>query len=205
MNNSIDVFINLASTHEILAYFLLFLGVFIEGEFVLILAGIIVHLGGLNLSWVLGISLLGAYSKSIIWYFLGYFLGNKYPNSRFFKYLEKRVLNFFPHLKEKPFWSIFASKFIYGIPGINHFLLAFVGYMRIKFSYYLKAEFSSSTIWVFLMTLLGYFFSYTALGISREFKNFILIILAFTIGFFILEKIIGYLYRHYEKWQKHLN
>jgi hypothetical protein len=40
---------------------------------------------------------------------------------------------------------------------------------------------------------LGYFFSFTALSISRDIRKFIVIIFLFFIAFFILERIVAFI------------
>jgi len=47
-------------------------------------------------------------------------------------------------------------------------------------------------LWSVLMLSLGYFFGYTALSISRDIRNILLMILVFFIVFFILERIVAF-------------
>jgi membrane protein DedA with SNARE-associated domain len=194
--NTIHALTHFADGYAFLAYVLLFVGVVLEGELVMILAGILAQIGALSMPMVLGISFGAALVKTISWYQLGYLLNKKYSENKFLKYLERRVLYLFPYFKEKPFWSIFVSKFIY---GINHFTLILAGFLKINFKTYFKAELYSSILWVLVMTGLGYFFSQTALGFSKDIHRFSLIILLFIIGFVFLEKIIAFLFELFEE------
>ena len=49
----------LVNDHQVLAYGLVFLGLIFEGEFIIIAAGILAHLGALDLFFVLPFILLG--------------------------------------------------------------------------------------------------------------------------------------------------
>jgi hypothetical protein len=42
--------------------------------------------------------------------------------------------------------------------------------------------------------MLGYFFGYTALSVSRDIRNVLLMILVFFILFFVLEKVIAFIF-----------
>jgi len=189
--NTVNVLSHFATGHELLAYILIFFGIIVEGEVVLIFSGILSFFGGLNLIISFLAGLAGVCTKSYLGYHLGSYLKKKYPHNRFFKYIEGKILYFLPHFKDRPFWSIFVSKFIY---GINHFSLVLAGYLNIDFKTYFKAEFSSSLIWLMEFLALGYFFSYTALGISKDIRKFSLIILVFVVGFILLENFITFLY-----------
>ncbi|MCU0660336.1 MAG: DedA family protein [Candidatus Pacebacteria bacterium] len=172
-----------------LVYVLLFLAIVIEGELAMIIAGILAQIGVLDLVMVLSVAYAGAVGKTVLWYYLGMLLKKIKYAQKFFSYLEKRVLYLFPRLREHPFWSIFFSKFIY---GINHFTLVLSGFMRLDFKTYLKAELSSSVLWVLGMLSLGYFASTAAIGYSKEFHKFSLIILLFILAFILVEKSIAF-------------
>ncbi len=113
------------------------------------------------------------------------------------KYIEKRVLTIMPHFNQKPFWSIFASKFIF---GVNNMVVIFSGYESIDYKKYLKAEFSATLVWAPLLLGLGYFFSFMALNVSKEIWRFSLIILILMIMFFLFDKLIGWIYEIFEEF-----
>ena len=94
---------------------------------------------------------------------------------------------FYRNLKSNPFWSIFVSKFII---GTNYIVIIFSGYEKIDYKKYLKAEISSIIIWAPFLLSVGYFFSYTALRISREIWKFSLIVLILFIIFILFDKLV---------------
>ena len=188
---------NIVENHQIFAYVVIFFGLIFEGEIVVILAGILAHLGTLNFGITLLFILLGGLTKTLLFYRLGEFIHKKWNHTKLMKYIEERVFNFMPHFDKKPFWSIFISKFIM---GVNYLVIIFSGYKKIDYKTYLKAEFFSTIIWAPLLLTLGYFFSYTALNISKEISRFFLIIIILIIGFVLFDKLLAFVYKMFEKF-----
>ena len=190
---TVDVLTDLIGNNLVLAYGLIFSATIFEGEIVAIMAGILVLLGALNFWTALLVIFLGGMVKTVGGYFLGKMLYKKL-NNRFFMYIEKRVLRMMPHFEQKPFWSIFISKFIM----MNHLVIIFAGYKNIDFKKYLKAEISSTVFWASGLMLLGYFFSYAAIRISDEIWRFSLIVLVLIILFIIFDRLLGWIYEIFE-------
>lgn len=186
-----------AEHNQTLSYFLIFLGTLIEGEFTLITSGILSHVGALSFSSVFIFALLGAFLKPFLGYWIGLMLIKYFPNSRFLRYMEKKIINALPHIQTQPFWSIFASKFIY---GVNHLTLIFAGYIKMPFKKYLMAEFSATLIWLTGLLSLGYFFSYAAFSISRDIRKVSIIILLCVIAFIFFQKLVVFLFDLYESY-----
>lgn len=189
---SISAIRHFIEIHAIFVYVIIFLGVLIEGEIVVIFAGIFSYLGSINIFIALGAVILGGVAKSFLGYIIGYYLQRKHSHRLFVRKIEGRISYFFPRFKERPFWSIFISRFF--ILGIGWFTLIFSGYRNTPLRLYIRAEILSLATWSVGVILLGYFFGYTALAISRDVRHVLLIILIFFISFFILEKIIAFLF-----------
>ncbi|MFA6300971.1 MAG: hypothetical protein WC609_01325 [Candidatus Paceibacterota bacterium] len=189
--HTIDLLIRLVEHHQIIAYGIIFLGLLLEGELFLICTGILVHLGALNIWVSLAVVILGVLSKPLVGYELGVFLFKIFNHHKFFKYIQRRVYSILPRFKTKPFWSIFASKFII---GANNVVILFSGFERIDYKKFLKADISATAIWAPLMLFLGYIFSYTALQISKEIWQFLIVVLLLYIVFIIFDKLISWLY-----------
>jgi membrane protein DedA with SNARE-associated domain len=178
------------SLHAYIAYVLIVIGVIIEGEIVVVLAGIFSYIGSLNVFIAFFSTLLGVSVKSILGYSLGYYLNKNHSHRPILYKAEHRLNYFLPRFAERPFWSLFLSRFL--ILGIYWFALVFAGYKRIKIRTFIKAEIFSFLVWSVAMLSLGYFFSFTALLISRDIRKILIVILVFFIAFFILEKIIAF-------------
>lgn len=188
---------NIVEHHQILAYIVIFLGLIFEGEIVLISAGILAHLGALDFNTTLFFVLIGGLTKTFLFYYLGEFIYKKWNHTNFMKYIEEKVFDFMPNFDRKPFWSIFISKFIM---GVNYLVIIFSGYKKINYKTYLKAEFLSTIIWAPLLLYLGYFFSYTALSITKEISRFSLVIIVLIIGFIFFDKLLAFTYQMFEKF-----
>jgi membrane protein DedA with SNARE-associated domain len=187
----------LVDQHQIMAYALIFLGLIFEGEIVVISAGILSHLGALNVWFTLLFIVLGAFTKTFLCYYIGTVIHDKWSENNFLKYIERRVFFIMPHFTQRPFWSVFISKFII---GTNYMVAIFSGYKRINYKTYLKAEIIGTLIWAPALLSLGYFFSYTALQISREISRFSLVILILMILFFLFDKLVGWFYKIFEEF-----
>jgi membrane protein DedA with SNARE-associated domain len=190
--HTVQILNHLVQDHQVLAYLLIFLGLVFEGEIVVITTGVLCYLGALDFSLSLIFILAGGVAKTFGGYYLGEIIYRKFNQHSFFRYLEKRVLFLMPRFKQKPFWSIFISKFI---NGVNYLVVIFSGYNKINYKTYLKAEILSTFIWAPLLLSLGFFFSQTALSYSKEISKFSLAVFALLVIFLLFDKLAAAFYR----------
>jgi len=195
--HTINLLIRLVEHHQIIAYIIIFLGLILEGEVIVISTGVLAHLGALNFYYALIFILLGSLSKTFIGYALGEFLYERYQHNRFFRYIQRRVYNVLPRFKTKPFWSIFISKFII---WANNIVILFSGYEKIDYKKFLKAEIFATIIWAPLLLSLGYLFSYTALNVSRDVWKFLAVVLVLFMIFILFDKLVSWLYELFEEF-----
>lgn len=188
---------HLIEGHEVLAYALIFFGIVIEGEFIVICTGILIYLGVLDIYSIFVFIFLGGLGKTFLGYYIGVLVNKKWKDTRFVKYLEHRVSDVMPHFEQKPFWSIFISKFIL---GVNHVVIIFSGFKRVPLKTYLKAEFITTSIWAPGFLAIGYFFGYTALNISHEIWRFLLIVLVLVVSFIAFDRLIAWLYQVFKEF-----
>jgi membrane protein DedA with SNARE-associated domain len=198
--HTVNLLVGLVENHQVLAYIAICVGLIFEGELFLITTGILLHLGALSFIPALFFVFLGLLCKTFAGYHIGIALHNKWKHTKLLKHIEKRISSVMPHFKERPFWSIFVSKFIM---GINNVVIIFSGYHKIDFKKYLKAEFLSSIIWVPALISLGYLFSHTAINISREIWRFSFIVLLLVTLFFIFDKLVSWIYELFEEFHDH--
>lgn len=195
--DTVNLITSLVENNQILAYIVIYLGLIFEGEIVVISVGILSHLGALNFWSSLLFIVLGAFSKTFIFYWFGGVLFEKFNHNKVFSYIRKRVYNVFPRFKTKPFWSIFISKFIM---GVNYLVVIFSGFEKIEYRKFLKAEISSTLVWAPTLLSLGYFFGYTALHVSREISKFTMVVILLIILFFLFDKLVTWLYEVFEEY-----
>lgn len=193
---TINLIRHFASDNAMVVYLLIVLGMIIEGEVVVVIAGIFAHLGSLNIYWIILFIVLGGVIKSTLVYSIGYYLQKKHSNNKFLCKTEKRINYFLPNFLNKPFLSIFLSRFL--ILGMHWFALLFAGYKKIKLKTYIKAEVVSLIIWSTIMLSVGYFTSLTALSISHDVRKFLIVVLVCFILFFLVEKIIAFIIELFE-------
>jgi membrane protein DedA with SNARE-associated domain len=189
---SIGAIRHFTEAHAVIIYIIIYLGVIAEGDIVVILAGILSYLGSLNLLIAFLCIIIAGASKSFLGYTIGSYLQKHHSNNNFIQKIERRLCSFLPYFDKRPFWSIFISRFF--LFGIGWFTLIFAGFKKIPLKTYLKAEVPSIIVWSTSILALGYFFGYTALSISRDVRNFMGLIFAFLIMFFLLEKIISFMF-----------
>lgn len=195
--HTVNLLTNLVEHHQVLVYTLILVGLVFEGEFILITTGILAHLGALSFCFALIFIFVGGLGKTLLGYYIGRMIHDKWNGTKFMKYIEKRISIVMPRFNQKPFWSIFVSKFII---GMNHIVIIFSGYQKIDYKKYLKAEIGSTIIWAPGLLTLGYFFGYAALHVSKEIWKFSLVVLILIISFILLDKFIGWLYEIFEEF-----
>ncbi len=178
-------------SHEFLANTVLFLGVILEGEIVLIFTGILSHMRVISLGEAVMLVTFAAILKTFIGYSLGKWIALRWPQSKLLRYVEKKILLLLPRFRERPFWSIFISKFVY---GVNHVTMIFAGYMKANFRIYLRAELLSTILWILAFLGLGYFFSAAAFSISHDIKKVAILILIFIVIFLFLQRLLTFLF-----------
>ncbi|MEK7105050.1 MAG: VTT domain-containing protein [Patescibacteria group bacterium] len=199
---TVKLLTTLVENHQILAYTVIFLGLIFEGEVVVITTGVLAYLGALDFTLSLVFIFTGSFVKTFVLYYLGEILNKKFSYNKFFQYIERRVLYFMPRFEQKPFWSIFLSKFIM---GTNYLVILFSGYKKISLETFLKAEIISTIIWAPALLSLGFFFSQTAISISKEISKFSLVIFGLVIVFLLFDKIVSSLYTFFEYFKNGVN
>ncbi len=192
MHHTVNILRHLVEHNQAFVYCVMFLGLIIEGEFILISSGVFLHLGALDSYYSFLFMFLGVFSKTFLGYAIGLFINKNFYGNKFLDYIAKRILKLMPSFREKPFRSIFISKFII---GFNNIVVIFSGYEKVNFKTYLKAEFLSTIIWAPILVMIGYFFSYTAISASHELWHFSLIVLALVVIFIVFDNLLGQIYQ----------
>lgn len=197
---TIEHIIPFVTAHHYTGYFLLFLAMVLEGEVLLILAGMLAHLKAFDVGDVIWISFFGILTGNILWYLLGITLSKKIFMQPVIARAQIAVRYFLPNFSEKPFKSIFFSKFIY---GANRATVLISGVLKVRFPLFAQAEFLASILWVGIYTTLGYFLGYAAIHLTHKATLFALLILAFVVGFVLLRILLMKYYEYRNKKNNH--
>lgn len=193
LEQSIDTFVQLVHDHRIVGYTILFIAMILEGEVFLIIAGMLASLKAFDIGDVLWVSFSGVVLGNIMWYNLGAKLKDAKFIKNILKGAEKIITFFMPRFREKPFKSIFFSKFIY---GANRATVIMSGVIHVPFNLFFKAESLASVVWVALYFEVGYFFGHAAVGVTRKASHFALLALLFVVAFIVIQKFVV---EHYER------
>lgn len=201
---TVEHFISFVEMHRYSGYLILFFAMVLEGEVFLILAGMLAQLKAFDIGDVLWISLAGVFAGDLLWYYLGFKLKDKVFAQKTIVHAERSVKFFLPHFKEKPFNSIFLSKFIY---GANHATLVMSGVLKVPFILFVKAEFFASIVWVLVFLSAGHFFGLAAIWVTHKATRFALIVALFVVAFILLQKLIALYYerREHQKLEEDRN
>ncbi len=167
-----------------LGYFLIFLGLALEGDTALFITSFLTYHGFFDI-WKF---LLAAFSGAIIGDIFWYWLGQRINNSSSFinkitnriKFADNHLINRLPH-------TIFVSKFIY---GTHHLIMLRAGALNIDLKKIIKYNFLPTLLWILLIGGLGYL-SGASFIIIKKYVRFIEIgLLIALIIFFIVERFI---------------
>ncbi len=200
---TIENFVSFVEMHRYAGYFILFLAMVLEGETILIIAGMLASMKAFDIGDVLWISLSGVILGNMLWYYLGHKISHKSFAKNIILRAEKAVNYFLPHFHQKPFKSIFFSKFIY---GVNRATVFMSGVFKIKFRLFMEAEVLASIVWVLLYAAVGYFLGYAAIEMTKNVALLALLTVLFVVGYILLKKIFAHYYvRREHKKEKNSN
>lgn len=168
-----------------IGYILVFIGMIIEGDILLFTAAFLTHQGIFDIGDMLIAVLAGAIIGDALWYLLGLKLNN---SSLFLtRWMDRIARPFDKQLANRPFHTIFISKFIY---GIHHALLIRAGNLKLSFREFVLVDFLAIVLWIAVVGGFGYI-SGASFALSKQYLRFVEFGLAAgLIVFFILLHII---------------
>lgn len=178
--------------HRYFGYLVLFLGMIVEGEVVLMTAGILANLNAFSLEEIFLVAYLGVLANDVIWYQIGIYLKNNHGHKDLILRAEKKVRSLLPNVEKNPAFAIFISKFV---AGINHPTLVILGFFRTNFKYFMKLQVLASLVWTLVFLSLGFVFGHTAINVSRKIHMFIISAVVLMLAVLALERAIRYVVR----------
>jgi membrane-associated protein len=148
-------------------------------------AGTFAALGSFNVWGLIGLLIVAAVLGDAVNYSIGHYLGDRAYNIKWIKkeYLEKTHAFFEKHGGK----AIFLARFV---PIVRTFAPFVAGIGKMSYAYFATYNIVGGVTWVFLFTLLGYFFG----NIPFVKKNFELVIIVI-----ILISVLPMVY----EWWKH--
>ena len=170
-------------------YVALFVGTFLEGEAVLVLAGLLAYSNYLSLPWVITVAFFGSYIGHLFYYGLG-----RWKGKGLLLKIERFERNYF---KVQSFMdkygglSVLVAQFLYGTR-----LIAAVGFgvMAMRFRKYALLQFLVSLLWAGLVGGLGYLFGETLETVLGDLKRYERLVIFAVLGIAILYAGVHYIW-----------
>jgi len=134
-------------------YIAVFIGTFLEGETILVMAGFAAHSGYLNLYWVIGMAILGSFLGDQLFFYLGARFG-------------WRILGRFPKLKPRAdrvqvlleryhLPLILGVRFMYGLRIVGPLV---IGMSSVNWLRFFVLNLIGAIVWAWLIGGAGYLF-----------------------------------------------
>ena len=148
-------------------YLALFIGTFLEGETILVIAGFLAHSGYLELPWVVITAFLGTFAGDQTFFYLG--------RAKGIAFLEKRPLwhskteKVFALLDKHQTTVILGFRFLYGVRNVTPFV---IGASRIHPLRFFVLNFLGALIWAIAVGYLGYQFGDIAEAVLGRIKEY---------------------------------
>jgi membrane protein DedA with SNARE-associated domain len=186
MGSILDHLAQIVTAHQSLSYYLISLGVIIQGEITLLVAMYLVANHSLNILGVFLFAFLGISTADYFLYFLGRRLRNTKFGWRFYKKIKenKKMQIYNYYVSQNLRKIIIISKFLVGMNILSIFA---IGWAKVKFGKFAKSHFESTLVWLFAFSLVSYFLAGGVYLLKAEkiFKQ----AEVFILGFFVI--IIG--------------
>lgn len=177
---------NFSEAHRILSYLIVFFSIFIEGEIVLLLAGVLSHRGYLDIFDVMTIAFAAAILHDLLYWSIGKKLAETNRKKFLFVNLEKSV-NFLSRLKVSNGLYIFISKFAW---SLNRIVLVASGFLKVSVKELLRYSIPACLIWSVSLISIGHIFAYKTGLLKKDLKTAGLFLAGFVMAIIILENLL---------------
>ncbi len=146
-------------------YLALFIGTFLEGETILVLAGIAAAHDFLDLKTVIIVAFIGSYCGDQLWYFLGRYYGitllQKRPKWQ--KSADKALIYF----RKNPDLWVLTFRFMYGLRTIMPVAIGISGYSPKR---YIILNGIGAIIWSIVLGSTSYYFGTIVLSYLKDYE-----------------------------------
>ncbi|MFA6534282.1 MAG: VTT domain-containing protein [Patescibacteria group bacterium] len=183
MHTLADLLINFSEAHRLLTYLVVFLMLFIEGEGILLLAGILIKAHQLDFFDTLLIAAFGTVCHDLLYWSIGRHFGRLKIGKFLFWHWDKAPESF----DRNRSLYIFISKFTW---GFNRLTLIIAGYFHTTLRQLLRASFTAAIIWPAVMVSLGYVFAEKTHLLKQDLRTVALLLTAFFLVIFIFKKVL---------------
>ena len=158
---------DLVGTH---GYWVLFLGCFLEGETLLVLAGFAAHRGYLNLGWVIAVAAVAGFAGDQAAFWLGRRHGAallaRFPS------IERQAQRVQRLVTRHPSLSVIGVRFAYGLRVAGPVLMGTAALSPVRFAALPQGEVANQVkVWAALVAGLGWVFGEAAKAVLGELRH----------------------------------
>ena len=139
-----------------------FIGAATEGEVTMLLAGVMAHVGYVDLASAIAVGTLGALAEDLVAYGIGRLRTDVVRASRLYRSVGSTVERL---MATFGVWQLLIARFIY---GTNLAAMFFWGVRALSFSLFLPLAFTGCAIWASVLGGLGYAMSRSAAALIGE-------------------------------------
>lgn len=158
---------NFESLLQNYGYYALFIGTFLEGETILVLAGFLANQGDMEFWWVVLLAFLGSLSGDTLVFHLGRWKGRAFL-ARHPRW-DKRAARVQQSLKRYQTYVVLSFRFFYGLRNITPFVIGSTGFSPTRF-FMLNA--TGAAIWATVVAFGGYLFGEAIGRILKDVKKY---------------------------------
>lgn len=154
-------------------YLAILVGTFLEGETIVILAGVAAQLGYLELPWVIATALAGSFTGDQFYYYLGRRWGPKIIARR--RSWQQAAQKVYAQLHRHQYWLILTFRFYYGLRNVTPFA---VGAAYIPRGRFFVLNLIGAVVWAICFAVAGYLFGKAMERFLDEYQRYSLYLLA---------------------------
>lgn len=147
-------------------------GALLEGETIVIIAGIMAHSGYLQLPWVIAVAFCGAFCADQVCFQLGRRKGKRFLEKK--PHWEPRIDRIRRFLVGYQVIAVLSYRFMYGMRTITPVVIGVSGFATRRF---VLLNLCSTFLWAVVVSYAGYFFGNVIEAILSDFRKYELIVL----------------------------
>lgn len=173
----------------------LLIGSAIEGDFSLLLAGVVSHLGIFPFAWAVAAGTVGSLVGDMAWYALGRLRGPKFRVGKLYRRVGPTIDRLARQLGP---WELLAARFVYGTKAAS---MVFWGLHGLSFPRFLLIDALGCAIGATVFTSLGYLVSGSAMVLLGKVRR----IQVWLLGALVVGIVIVYIIHRTAKHELHLD
>lgn len=177
--------LHLSTAHRLTTYGIIFGGMFIEGEIILLLSGVLIKAGAIRFFYTLIITFIAVALHDIAYWYIGKKLF-QFHQTKFLWFKIDKFLPLLHKIKKREGFYVFVSKFIW---NTNRFVLISLGYLNTPLEKFLKYSLAAAFFWPLTLISLGFMFAEQTELLRQNLKIATVSVIIFVAAIMILGEI----------------